>query len=429
MIFAHKHIRLAKLAIIIHIIVWATLTLWVSKEILLPAARAGSTYGISLTQDEPGSSKMILRIIDFPYIFNFVKKAWLGQTTANSGDSIYSLKNHVKVTSDWAGVKLNKAFPFGYSPTMLWVLAPFIYFTHSIALCLFNIAGLFSVWWTTHPARCRLGIGLIAFLSPLSQACFSLGQTALLTGAGLLFIAEKTREENRTDGWRIPILAGIALWAMTAKPPLALTAGAVLMGLRQWRPLLVAVILTVISTLAISPVLGANWVHDYLQMIGSYDLINAGSAYAWSLFPSHMANLRGILSVDFVVADDVASRISNSMWFIALLCIAAVGNRSRLPEGAIWSLGILSYLLFCPHVTSTEELQLVLLLPLCVRPQNRLSWQELVLLVMIPLLPFASPAIGLFAGNRMVLFIAKLSLVLFIVGSMRRITLSENQLL
>jgi len=64
-----------------------------------------------------------------------------------------------------------------------------------------------------------------------------------------------------------------------------------------------------------------------------------------------------------------------------------------------------------------------------VRPQNRLSWQELVLLVMVPLLPFASPAFGLFAGNRMVLFIAKISLVIFIVGAMRRATLNANPIL
>lgn len=410
-------------------LLWVALTLWISKEMLLPGARTVSTYGISLTPDKPGSPSRKLTIIDFPSHFNFVKNAWLGQTTVSSGASVYSLENHLKVTSNWAGMRLNYALPFGYSPTMLWVLAPFICFPHVIALFFFNIAGLFSVWWTTHPARCRLGVGLLAFFSPLAQACFSLGQTALLTGAGLLFIAEKTRTEKREDGWRMPMFTGIVLWALTAKPPFALTAGAVLVGLRQWRPLLVAVILTVFSTLAISPVLGTSWIHDYLQMIGSYDLINSGSAYAWSLVPGHMSNLRGILSIDFAVADDVASRISNSIWLLALLCIAAVGFRSMLSAGAIWSLGILSYLIFCPHVSSTEELQLVLILPLCVRPQNRLSWQELVLLVTIPLLPFASPAFGLFAGNRMVLFIAKIALVIFIVGPMRRTTMYANPIL
>lgn len=425
-ISAQKQIGLFK---IIHILLWAALTLWTSREMMLPAVRAVSSYGISLTPNEPESPLRKLTIIDFPSHFNFVKKAWLGQTTANSGASIYSLKNHLKVTSDWAGMRLNHALPFGYSPTMLWVLAPLINFPHITALALFNISGLFSVWWTTHPDRCRLGVGLLAFFSPLAQACFDLGQTALLTGAGLLFIAEKTREGNHADGWRIPMLAGIALWALTAKPPFALTAGAVLVGLRQWRVLSVAFILTAFSTLSISHLLGTNWMHDYLQMIGSYDLVNSGSAYAWSLVPGHMANLRGILSVDFGVADDVASRISNIIWFITLLCIAAVGFRSWLSAGATWSLGILSYLLFCPHVSSTEELQLVLLLPLCVQPQNRLNWKELVLLGMIPLLPFASPAVGLFAGNRMILFITKIYLAIFIIGSARRAALNLNPIL
>lgn len=158
MISAQKHIQLS---IIIHILLWAALTLWVSKEILLPDARIGSKFGIWVTPTESGSSYSQLVIIDFPYIFNFVKKAWLGQTTASSGASIYSLENHLKVTSDWAGFKINNAFPFGYSPTMLWVLAPLVFFHHGLAFCLFNLTGLFSVWWTTHPTRCRLGVGLL----------------------------------------------------------------------------------------------------------------------------------------------------------------------------------------------------------------------------------------------------------------------------
>lgn len=414
------------ITIIVHFVLWTALALYICKWVLLPIARHGSTFGITLSPTEPGSSSMNLTIIDFASHFNFVKKTWLGQTTVNSGSSIYSLENHIKVTSDWADMKLNHALPFGYSPTMLWVLAPLVLFSHTTVYFIFNIVGLLSVWWQTHPFRCRRGVGLLAFFSLLTQACFGLGQTAIITGAGLLFIAEKTREKNRDDGWRTHIFVGIALWALTAKPPLALTAVAVLLGLRRWRPLFVAGMITIILTLAITPLLGTNWVHDYIYMISSYDKVNSGVAFAWSIVPNHMANLRGVLSVDFGIADDVASRISNIMWFIALLCIAAIGNRPRLTEGAIWSLSILSYLLFCPHVSSTEELQLVLILPLCVRPDNKLSWQELVLLGIVPLLPFTSPAIGHFAGNRMVLFIAKISMILFIAVSMKRTTMNAS---
>jgi len=198
------------------------------------------------------------------------------------------------------------------------------------------------------------------------------------------------------------------------------------LGLRRWRPLLVTGMLSILLTLIITPLLGTNWVNDYIHMIGSYDKVNGGVAFAWSIVPNHMANLRGVLSVDFGISDDIASRISNIVWFIALLCIAANGNRPKLSEGAIWSLSILSYLLFCPHVSSTEDLQLLLILPLCVRPENKLTWQELVLLGIIPLLPFISPAIGLFAGNRMVLFIAKISMIIFIVVSMKRTTINAS---
>jgi len=414
-----KHIHIT---IIVHFILWAALTIYICKGELLPVARLGSTFGIKLEATEPGSSSMNLAINDFASHFTFVKKTWLGQTTVNSGSSVYSLENHLKVTSDWAGMKLNNALPFGYSPTMMWVLAPLVLFSHTTAYYLFNVGGLLSIWWQTHPFRCRRGVGLLAFFSLLSQACFRVGQTALITGAGLLFIAEKTRERNREGGWRNDIFVGIVLWALTAKPPLALTAIAVLLGRRRWRPLLVAGMLTILSTLAITPLLGANWVNDYIHMISSYDKVNAGVAFAESLSPNHMANLRGVLSVDFGVADNIASRISSIMWFIALLCIVAMGIRPRLSEGAIWSIGILSYLLLCPHVTSTEELQLVLILPLCVRPENRLNWQELVLLGIVPLLPFTSPVTGLFAGNRMVLFIAKISIIIFIAVAMKRTT-------
>jgi len=405
------------ITVIIHFVLWTALTIYIYKFGLLPATRLGPTFGITVVPTE--SSSMRITINDFPFWFTFVKKTWLGQTTVNSGSSVYSLENHLKVTSDWAGMKLNYAPPLGYSPTMVWVLAPLVVFSPITAYYIFNVVGLLSIWWQTHPFRCRRGVGLLSFFSILSLACFQQGQTALITGAGLLFIAEKTRIKNHDDGWRPHIFVGIALWALTAKPSLALTAIVVLMGLRRWRPLLVAGVLTILSTLAITSLLGVNWVNDYVHIITSFDKINADVGF-FGFAPNHMANLRGILSIDFGVPDDIASRISSIMWFVALLCIVAMGNRTRYSEGAIWSISILSYLLFCPHVTSTEELQLVLILPLCVRPENKLSWQELVLLGIVPLLPFTSPAIGLFADNRMVLFIAKISIIIFIAVSMKR---------
>jgi hypothetical protein len=95
------------------------------------------------------------------------------------------------------------------------------------------------------------------------------------------------------------------------------------------------------------------------------------------------------------------------------------GLRSRLPAASLWSLGILSYLLFCPHVTATEELQVVIILALCVSPKGRLSRPELVLLITLPLLVFFSPAIEPFSGIRLPLFLIQLVLFFFFAFSGR----------
>lgn len=396
---------------VIHILLWSCLTAVVINKSLLPALSGGPKYFVSYTPEK-------LIVHDFGSHLNFAKKAWFNQTTVKTGSSIYSLENHLKVTSEWAGLKLHHALPFGYSPTMLWILAPLVCFSQAIAFCIFNLAGLFCVWWVTRPARCHLSIGIFPFFSLLSLYCFAVGQTSLLTGAGLLFIAEKTQSGNRTNNWYIPVLAGLVLWALTAKPPLALTAAAVLIGLRQFRPLVGAVIITFLATLLITPVLGTNWPLDYTQMIFSYDRINADPAYTFSLVPHEMANLRGILYNDFGIADNVASRISNYIWIILLLGIALYGSRSKLKDQTIWAIGILSYLLFCSHVSETEELQIVLLIALCVQNENdRLSWQGLVILVITSLYPFA---LSQFTGSRMIFFIVKIFLMLFVFHFLKR---------
>ncbi|HET6420913.1 MAG TPA: glycosyltransferase family 87 protein [Geobacteraceae bacterium] len=407
-----------RVLIVVHAIVWLLLTVLVGKHILVDEHRTASPFGITIQSAGPGSPYYRTTIVDLASIINFVNKTWLGQTSVKSGASVYSVDNHLKVTSEWAGKKVRNALPFGYSPTIFWILVPFIIFPNYLAFYLFDLMGLISIWWITHPSRCRFGLGLLAFLSPLAQACFDLGQTALMTGVGLLFIAEKTKYENSVAGWRSSFLEGLALWALTAKPPLALVACSALVSLRKWRSLLVGGVLAVILTLVVSPLLGPNWVHDYMHLLSFYDRINSGSIFAWSLVPSHMANLRAVLSVDLSLSDDIATRISAVLWLIAIMCIALTGIRSKLSEGGIWALSLMSYLIFCPHVTSTEELQLVLLIPLCIPTQNSLRWQELLILIVVTLLPFVSPAIGPLAGNRLILFFAKILLFIFVIAYM-----------
>ncbi|GEM_PF-6242584 len=393
----------------VHLILWMLLVVIISQKVLLPALKEGTAFGIAITRTETV-------IIDFASHVNFVKEAWTGKPTGSPADSVYSVAHHLVATGKWAGTSSSYALPFGYSPTMIWLLAPLVFFPHATAFCIFNVAGLLSVWWQTRPNRCRLGFGLVPFFSPLFSACMLLGQTALVTGASLLFLAESTQNREHDGNARRALYAGTALWVLTAKPPLALTAGAVLVALKKWQPLMIALGLTLATTAFITPLLGAGWIRDYLHMIARYDLVQADRAYAWSLVPAHMANLRSILNVDFGMPDNVASRISTVLWLCSLAGMTLFAARLKLQQAGCWALALLSYLLFCPHVSSTEELQLVLLVPLCIPVVKRLNPYESALFAFLLLLPFLSPAFGpFFVGCRWGLFAAKIVLVFAVI--------------
>ena len=269
------------------------------------------------------------------------------------------------------------------------------------------------------PSRCRWGIGLLSCFSPLAQLCFVLGQTPLLTGAGLLYIAEKTKEDSNAHGWRKSIIPAAIMWALTAKPPIALFGTAVLLSMRRWRVLSIAAIFTFFSTAVISPWLGHDWMNDYIHLLRSYNQTDAGSVFAWSIYPDFMANLRAFLNIDIGFADNIAGYTSAVVWLLVLAFIAILGLRRRLSVAALWSMSILSYLLFCPHVGPTEELLVLVILSLCVSAKEGLSWQELVLFIMLPLLVFISPAPGTLYGSRLPLFLTQLVLILFIFVSGR----------
>lgn len=384
-----------KLNFVVHFILWLILVFRIVGS-QWPILHEGSSFGIY--QYIEGDT-ISTTIIDFPSHFNFVQKTWRSQTTVGTGSSIYSAQNHLKVTSEWAGMQVPIALPFGYSPTMLWVLLPLVPFTHATAFFLFNVVGLLAVYWMTHPGRSRWGIGILIFLSLLADSCFGLGQSAILTGAGLLFLAETTCADHYTNNWRNTLTTGFVLWALTAKPTIALIAVPVLISLRSWRTLALAVILTIATTLLLTPWLGEHWARDYISMAMSYDKVNAGPHFAWSLHPEMMSNLRGIRNVYLAMPDDLASHISSSVWFAGIVGLIIIGLRFFVSAARLWSFSILMFLLFCPHVTRTEVLQVSIILSLSVTAADELSWADFVLLTFIPLIvllhhPNSLPAPG-----------------------------------
>jgi hypothetical protein len=183
-----------------------------------------------------------------------------------------------------------------------------------------------------------------------------------------------------------------------AKPPLAVTAGAALLATRRWRPVAFALVLTLVTTGALTPWLGLAWPEDYLQLITRYDHERADQTFAWSLQPGYMSNLRVILFLYLGVSDPVASQLSSGLWGFALGGILLAGLRFGCASSRVWAWALLAFLLLCPHVNQTEDLHLYLLPALArVRPREA-DWRGWLLLSGVLLVVWLSPGRSFVTG-------------------------------
>ncbi len=324
----------------------AVLLLILVARVLVPAL-GEANFGIGFDGDE-------LVVRDWASHRQFAAAFWRGQTD-------YSLASHLEMTNRWAGRAVDRALPFGYSPTMLWLLAPFAALPSVVAFLVWTLLSAAAIWWLTRREFSIFVVSALILLSPLGFYCLALGQSALLSAAAILFLIVRQRDKyahGECWSWFIAIDA-LVLWALTAKPPLAIVAGAGLLAFRRWRTVGAAVLMTVVSTVALTPLLGWNWPSEYLHLITNYDRETAPVEFAWSLRPDHMSNLRAVLWSSGLVGDHLACRISTGLWLLATGAAVAVAWRKRRFAEFTWLVAIAAYLLFCPHVTSTEDLLLV----------------------------------------------------------------------
>jgi hypothetical protein len=257
-----------------------------------------------------------------------------------------------------------------------------------------------------HPRFNRF-FGVAFFLTPIALGTVALGQTGLLGAAGVFFLAQRAlsneQRGNRRHYWlsRENLLLSIILLALASKPPLAVVAGVGLLATAKYRPVILAMGLVGVTSLALTPILGSGWPGDYLALIASYDLEGASSAFSWSLHPEHMSNLRSFLSVDLGVGDGFASKISNAGWALASVAVLLAGGRSRIRPSEAWALSVLAYLLFCSHVSSTDEV-LLATVPAFIFPAigSPSSVRKLVFWTLPVLGLLLSPALGLVSGTR-----------------------------
>src|SRR2546427_5643717 len=153
------------------------------------------------------------RLMDFASHRGLACAAWSGELAARGGTSIYTLTAHLAATEQWSGLPASAALPFGYSPTMLWVLAPLCVVPARPALVAWSLAGSLAAGWMIVRAPVHW-TALLALVTPLTLYTFAIGQTAVLTTAGLYFLMGAGGERNRRDG---AVSAVIVLWLLTAQ--------------------------------------------------------------------------------------------------------------------------------------------------------------------------------------------------------------------
>jgi hypothetical protein len=249
---------------------------------------------------------------------------------------------------------------------MLLLLGPFCLLPIHWGYVAWSLLAAAAVWWLTRRGHSLPVVTPLVLFSPLGLACFVLGQTAFLAAAAMVWLmmrhAQVEGQAQKSSDWRAALGDAALLWVLTAKPPLAIAAGTALLAERRWRPLALGVAMTAVTTLALTPLLGWDWPAQYVRMMTSYNREAADAAFAWSLRPDHMSNLRSLLWYSGLVGDALATRLATLVWLATSAGLVVWGLRSRVSSRAIWPLAVLSFLLFCPHVTSTEDLLLVVVI-------------------------------------------------------------------
>ena len=140
--------------------------------LLIPALRQ-EHFGIAAAPEG-------LMIQDFAGHLRFTKAFWKGQAD-------YDVESHLRVASAWLGQPVQRALPFGYSPTMLFVLAPLCLVPTVWAYVIWTLLGIAAASWMI---TWSIWIGA-AVVSPAALAALALGQTAVFTAAALLLLVSR----------------------------------------------------------------------------------------------------------------------------------------------------------------------------------------------------------------------------------------------
>ena len=344
----------ASLAVILFTRV-GTLPDWVPGRDAAPVTPGGVTSGEGVP------------VQDFAYIFNYARWAATLRHT-----SPYSVSQHRRFLTAWLGPQIGSALCFAYSPMMVLLLAPLFALPTVWAWLVWNLV---SAWTATLAVRSAIGanrsillLRLAAFVDPTVVSCLALGQTTLLT-TGLLGILVLLAGRSTADESREVYGAAACVVCLSAKPPLAAVGVVTLLAAGRWRAVLVAAAACALVVAGAVAWWGGDFVADYIAMLGGYNLIDAPALFRAGLHPESMTNLRNVLVHTGWFDDRQAARLS---WIPLAVSLAptpvlALRLHRAVPVQLACAASAMAYLLFSPHLSSTEDF-LLLVVPIWLYP-------------------------------------------------------------
>jgi len=196
-------------------------------------------------------------------------------------------------------------------------------------------------------------------INPNALYCLVLGQTALFTTGVLaaMLLADRRSRVAST-------VAAACVFVLTMKPPLALVAAAALLAAGCWSSLVAATAGVLLVLAAAVGWWGAELIGDYVTLLGHYNLVQADPLFRAGLVPGLMSNLRNVLlhvgSLDDAQASAVSSVVLLATLSVPALLAAATRRRLGLEIALAWT--AISYALFAPHLSSTEDLILLVVM-------------------------------------------------------------------
>jgi len=341
---------------------------------------------------ETNDDQTIVR--DFHMHRAYIERIWKRVT-----DRPYTLTGQEKIFRDWAP-RLPVGMPHAYSPTAAIIGWPFVFLLRDVQTSFFVFAGInllgilllyqFYLFPRIDNYYALAGV-VIAGISTCVIGTVIVGQTSVLTTCALALtwhlLYDVKRQKLRKLTLSTELLLGLILYFSTAKPPMAIVFGAILLGARAWRAAALGVVLFAATALGMAKYYGGSlWVSDYIYFLSHYYKAGMTPFFQNCFIYQIGSNPTDFLALTMGVPDADSAAVFQPLCLTVSIFVILFAWRGMIRPATTFQLQILNLLLLAPYLRVSEDFLIVLLIAegIVLGTQAKLvEWLKLFLLLCI----------------------------------------------